>query len=129
MSRSLAKLRRKPNKQTKAIKKDELIDSILSAEDVDVGSVAHLEEKLATIATELGEIKRSIASSETATHKMIMEMEQTIDKQANIIMQQQLFLEDIDRKNRETNLVVLEVPDDQIALNGANSDESKLGKI
>ena len=126
MSRSLAELRRKPNTQTKAIKKDELIDSILSAEDVDVESVAHLEEKLATIATELGKIKRSIASSETATHKMIMEMEQTIDKQANIIMQQQLFL---DRKNRETNLVVLEVPDDQIALYGASSDESKLVKI
>ena len=123
---SLAELRMMPKTRTNAITKDELIDSILSAVDVDVGGVVHLKEKLATFATELGEITRSIASSETATQK-IMEMVQKIDKQTNIIMQQQRFLENIDQKNRETNLVVLGVPDD--ALDGATNDDCKLCKI
>ena len=55
-------------------------------------------------------------------------MQERIGKQADIIMQQQLFLEKINRKERDTNIVVLGVPDDQTALDGATNDDGKLNK-
>ena len=42
----LAELRKMPRAQIKSITKDELIDTILAARDVDVGEVARLEGKL-----------------------------------------------------------------------------------
>ena len=56
-------------------------------------------------------------------------MQERIGKQADIIMQQQLFLEKINRKERDTNIVVLGVPDDQTALDGATNDAGKLNKV
>ena len=44
--KSLADLRKMPKAQIKSITKDELIDTILAASDVDVGAVARLEGKL-----------------------------------------------------------------------------------
>ena len=51
------------------------------------------------------------------------------DKQAEIIMKQQLYLESIDRKDRETNLKVLGVAEDSDALDGVNSHTEKLNKV
>ena len=127
--RSLADIRKMPRAQIKSINKEELIDTILSAADVDVGAVARLEERLVSIATELGELRRTISTSETNTKKKLEDMQEQISKQANIIMQQQLFLEKVDRKERETNMVVLGVPDDQTALDGATNDDDKLSKV
>ncbi len=45
-----------------------------------------------SIATELGELRRTISSSEINTKKKLEDMQEQIGKQANIIMQQQLFL-------------------------------------
>ena len=127
--KSLTDLRKMPRAQIKNITKDELIDTILSAADVDVGAVARLEEKLLSIATELSELRRTISSSEKNTNKKLEEMQERIGKQADIIMQQQLFLEKIDRKERETNIIVLGVPDVQTALDGATNDDEKLNKV
>lgn len=127
--KSLADLRKIPRTQLKSITKDELIDSILSASDADVGVVARLEERLLSIATELSEIRRSITVSERDIGRRLAEMEEKIGKQADIIMQQQLFMEKMDRKERETNLVVLGVPDEQTVLEGATNDDDKLGKV
>lgn len=127
--KSLVDIRKMNRSQIKNLTKDDLIDSILSAVDVDVGVMARLEERLLTITTELSELRRSITSSVSSTNKKLVEMEERIGKQADIIMQQQLFLEKIDRKERETNLVVLGVPDEQIALDGATNDDDKLGKV
>ena len=52
-----------------------------------------------------------------------------MEKQANIILHQQLFLENLDHKARETNLIVLGVPDDGQTLDGATNDDAKLGRI
>ena len=86
-----------PRAQIKSITKDELIDTILAASDVDVGAVARLEGKLLSIATELNELRRTISSSEKNTKEKLQVMQERIDKQADIIMQRQLFLEKIDR--------------------------------
>ncbi len=90
--KSLADLRKMARAQIKNIIKDELIDTIMSAAD-DVGAVARLEERLLSIATELGELRRTISSSEINTKKKLEDMQEQIAKQANIVMQQQLFLE------------------------------------
>ena len=56
-------------------------------------------------------------------------MQEKIDKQANIISQQQLFLESVDKKQRETNIVITGVPDDLQALGGATNDDDNVGKV
>ena len=56
-------------------------------------------------------------------------MQVKIDKQSEIIMKQQLYLEAADRKDRETNLIVLGVPEDGTVIDGANNDNEKLDKI
>ncbi len=125
----MADLRKMPRAQIKNITKDELIETILSASEVDVAALARLEERLSSIATELSELRRAISLSESNTDKKLAEMQEKIGKQADVIMQQQLFLEKIDRKERETNIVVLGVPDDQTALDGATNDDDKLRKV
>ena len=52
-----------------------------------------------------------------------------MDKQSDIIAKQQLYLESLDRKEREANLVILGVPDEHESLDGAVSDEDKLQRI
>ena len=44
-------------------------------------------------------------------------------------MKQQMFLESIDRKERENNIVVLGAPEDSEELEGAKNDTDKLEKI
>ena len=56
-------------------------------------------------------------------------MQNQLDKQAEIILSQQLFLENIDRKERETHLILLGVPEGQETLEGATSDAEKVDKI
>lgn len=127
--RSLADLRKLQRNQLKSITKDELIDAIMSAGDADVGVVALVDVKLSAVVNELGELRRTIMSSETSMNTKLADVQDKIDKQADIIMHQQLFLESVDRKERETNLVVLGVPDEQLALDGATNDGDKIEKV
>lgn len=115
--------------QLRSVTKDELIESIISAGEQDVGVTAVLEERLTTIATEINELRRAISSSEVDVNKKLEDMQVKIDKQAEIIVHQQRFLEALDRKERECNLIVLGVPDDGLALDGATCDGEKLEKI
>lgn len=52
-----------------------------------------------------------------------------VDKQAEIIASQQNFLEVLDRKERETKLVILGAPDEGEILEGETSDQGKLQKV
>lgn len=56
-------------------------------------------------------------------------MQEKVYAQANIISQQQKFLEVLDRKEREANIVLLGVPDEGETLDGANNDEEKINKL
>ena len=56
-------------------------------------------------------------------------MQLKVDRGAEILMKHQLFLENIDRRERETNLVVLGVPEDGELVDGADNDDGKLCKI
>ena len=55
-------------------------------------------------------------------------MQLQVNNQADIIAKQQRFLEFLDRKERECNLVLLGVPDDHEALDGATTDQDKVDK-
>ena len=46
-----------------------------------------------------------------------------------IIAKQQLFLEQLDRKERECNLIILGVPEDNTTLEGATTDIDKVNKV
>ena len=64
-------------------------------------------------------MKRTITSLESTFNKELLFMQEQIDKQAEVIARQQSFLESIDRRERETRLViVLGVPDDSKSLDG-----------
>ena len=56
-------------------------------------------------------------------------MRQQVAKQNDVIARQQLFLEQLDRKERECNIVLLGVPDESEALDGVNSDDEKVQKV
>ncbi len=46
-----------------------------------------------------------------------------------MIARQQRFLEDIDRKARECNLVLLGIPEEQESLDGATTEVAKIQKV
>ena len=50
-------------------------------------------------------------------------------KQSEIILQHQLFLEQLDRQKRETNLVLFGIPDGQESFDGATTDDDKIKKV
>lgn len=129
MARSMAELRLMQRAQLKTINKDILIESILASKDGDLGTVSVLEDRLTAIANELSELKRAISSPESDINKKLAEMQSQMNKQAEIIAHQQRFLEVADRRERETRLVVMGVPDDQESLETATTDEDKLKKV
>ncbi len=78
---------------------------------------------------EVAKLKAAIASPESFISKKFTELQEKIDKQAEIFSNQQRFLEALDRKERESNVVVLGLPDEGQELEGATSDAEKLTRI
>ena len=110
--KSLTDLIKMQRNQLKSVNKDELIDAILSADDTEAVMATRIEVQLSNVARELNELRQTIATSEDQVNKKLAEMQEKIDKQASIISHQQLFLESVDAKQRETNIVITGVPED-----------------
>lgn len=116
--------------QLTRINKEELIDSILAAQGEGESSVLKsLEEKLDTVMAEVAELKRTLMSPESFVGKKFAELNERVEKQAEIIARQQRYLEMIDRKDREMNVIVLGLPDENEALDGATTDVDKLNRL
>ena len=128
MSKSLADLRRLPRSQLKAITKDELIESIL-ATGTNEDLLLSLSDKISSLSEELTGLKDYLTSPDSVINKRLTRMQTEIDKQAEIIAKQQLFLEQLDKRERENHLIVLGVPEEAEGLDGETSDEGKLKKI
>ncbi len=130
MAKSLAELKRLPRHQLNKVNKDELIESILSspAGDGEVALVA-ITDKLNAVMQEMAELKRALTSPDSFVNKKFTELQSQLDRQSEILAKQQQFLEKIDRKERENNLVILGVPDEHEALDGAVTEEGKLAKV
>ena len=126
MAKTLAELRSMPRAQLDRLTKPQLIECIL---DSDEGDNTQLWNKLNTISADIAQIKQDMSSPDSAINKKISSMQTQIDQQAEVIKQQQAFLEAIDRRERETKLVVLGVPDGDEQLDGATSEEEKIRKI
>lgn len=120
MARQLSDLRKLQKHQLSKINKDNLIESILSSEDLDIS------DKLSSVTKELTELKIALMSPDSPMNKRITELEAKVDRQAQVIAAQQQFLEAVDRRERETNLVILGVPDQNESLEGATANGDKL---
>ena len=113
--------------QLTKINKDELIESILASREND--ELMNIRKILNDVVTELDSLKKLVTSPDSAVNKKIAALEVRLDKQAEIISKQQLYLESLDRREREANLVILGVPDEHESLDGAVDDGDKLEKI
>ena len=128
MAKQLADLRGMQRNQLQRINKDELIDIILTSNE-DNNSLADIIKKLSEVKAELDTLKALTTSPDSVTNKKISALETRLEKQEEIIAQQQRFLESLDRKERESNVVILGVPDENEALDGAVTDDTKLRKV
>ncbi|XP_069972547.1 uncharacterized protein [Penaeus vannamei] len=85
--------------------------------------------ELAKISSDLAQLRQDIASPDSAINQKLAAMQSQIDQQASVIKHRQQFLEAVDRRERETKLVILGVPDEGEDLAGATTDENKFSKI
>lgn len=133
--KSLAELRTMDRNKLKAMNKDALIDILLTAIE-NVAQPAPQDEQMnkiasnvSDVANDVAELKRMLVSPDGPIGKRFAEMQTQIDKQAQTILQQQRFLEELDRRERETKIVVLGVPEEGELLQDAEADEDKLQKV
>lgn len=111
------------------VTKEELIDAILSKDDDETTLMAKQDEKLNRILEELTDIRCKMLEAENENKVKIREMTETIEKRSAIIMQHHLFMEQVDRQKRETNIVLFGVPDENMALEGATTEDTKILKV
>lgn len=129
MAKSLNELRKLQRSQLNSMKKDELIESILSFTEAGDGSLQTVIQKLTELTEEIATIKTSLASQHADMKTKVDELQKQVDKQGEVIARQQRYLEYIDRKERECNLVVLGVPEEAESLDGATTDPDKIDKV
>lgn len=115
--------------QLSRINKEELIETILSGQPDEAPGLKALDEKLSAVMVEVAELKTALTSPDSFVTKKFTELQEKIEKQAEIIASQQRFLEMLDRRERETNVVVLGLPDEGEALGGAVTDVEKLSHL
>ena len=128
-SKSLRELKKLQRHQFNKVTKEELIDAILTGGDDGTTLAARQDEKLDRIMEELTDMRRMMVAAQEESKARITELENTVKKQSEIIMQHQLFLEQLDRQKRETNLVLFGMPDDQLALDGATTEDARIIKV
>lgn len=127
-TKQLSDLRKLQRNQLAKINKEDLIDTILASNAED-GELAKLNKRLDEFMKEVKLLRDMITSPESILNKNYNELKARVDKQAEIMVKQQQFLEALDRKERESNIVILGVPDEHEALEGATHDEEKISKI
>lgn len=129
MSRTLNELLQMQRNQLTRINKDELVDILVAAQQQDGNSTQAILARLTELVAEVVTLKQAVMSPDSAINKKVQELQQQVNKQADIIAKQQRYLESLDRKERECNLVVMGIPEDQEALDGATTDREKVTKV
>ena len=130
MTPTLAQFLKLSKTQKDKYKKDELYAIMESAQDNGNGndfltlvtSLTHLTEQI-RILTE------SFTNHQATTIAQFAEFRQQMVKQNEIIAKQQVYLEKQDSKERECNVVILGVPEDNESLDSATSDRDKISKV
>lgn len=129
MVRPMSELKKMQRTQLGRLTKEDLIDSIMATPQSSEGGMEEVTNRLGVLITEVTELRKAITARDSEINKKFDQMQQQIDKQAYIIEKQQRFLEAVDRKERENNLVITGVPDEGESLEGSTTEESKLEKI
>lgn len=127
-TKQLSELRKLQRHQLLKINKDELIESILSSDERH-DELDKINKRFDEIMAEMQSMKTMIASSVTQMKKDYTELKLQVEKQGEIISKQQQFLEVLDRREREANVVILEVPNEHEELDGVVMDQDKINKI
>ena len=87
-TRQLADLQKLSQQQLEAIRKEELIQSILSAPEV-VEDVNHeVASKLSALIVEVAEIRKSLASPDSPINKQVRLLQEQVAKQQDVIVRQ-----------------------------------------
>lgn len=129
MAKSLSDLKKMQRNQLSRMTKEDLIESILTAPAANDGQLLEVTNKLHTLVTEVAELRKAVVAPDSGINKRINELQTQVNKQAEIISKQQLYFEYLDRKERENNIIITGVPDENATLDGATSEGDKLNKI
>ena len=129
MSRTLNELLQMQRNQLTRINIDELVDILVSAQPQDNNTSQVILDRLAELVAEVATLKQAVMSPDSAINKKVEELQQQVNTQSAIIAKQQRYLESLDRKERECNLIVMGVPEEHEALDGATTDQDKIVKV
>ena len=133
MAENLVDLLKLTRSQMNSYKKEEILNVLEAASASGVSGnnidISGLNDSIKTLTNEIKGLQASLSVYKTETDKQINEMKDQLSKQNDIIAKQQLYLEKIDLKERECNLVISGVPENNEALCGATSDNNKLNKV
>ena len=92
-------------------------------------NLSDIEQKLQDLMQQMTLMRQEASTRETNIATKIKALETTINKQSEILMKQQMYLEGVDRKKREKNLIILGVPENSANLEGCSDDEVKIAHI
>ena len=113
-----------------AYTKGELLDVLASADTSTLNNNNQgVIDSLAKLTAEITILRTSLNDHKESTSKQVEELKLQLSKQNEIVVKQQIFLEHLDRRERECNIVILGVPDDNEALEGVTSDSDKVNKV
>lgn len=129
MAKSLSDLRKMQRNQLTRLTKEDLIESIMAPPEPSEGLLQALTSKLNDLVKEVGDLRSAVTAPDSGINKRFDDLQSQVNKQAQIIASQQRYLEILDRKERESNLILTGVPDENEALEGGTSDEVKLKKV
>ena len=90
--------------QLATVNKDDLIDNIL-ASSIEEGKFAAIKLQLDEVIKEMQALKDMVLSPDSLLKENYSELKSRVDKQDKIIAKQQQFLEHLDRKEREANII------------------------
>ena len=130
MATNLNDLLKLSRSQLNGYKKEQILDILEAADSSDGnGNIQTLISSIANLTTEITSLKTSMSEHNESNRKQIDELNQRVSKQDEIIAKQQLYVEQLDRKERECNLIILGVPEDNETLEGATNDIEKINKV
>ena len=107
--------------------KDQILE-LLDKND-NTGDNNSLVASIATLTSMISQMRQEITEGNKEKDKKITDLEEKVSKLNETVIKQQLYLEQVDRRERERNIVLLGVPDDNEALDGATEDVEKIKKV
>ena len=131
MAQNLTDLLKLNKAQLSRLGKTELVDILDAAreERVNGQDMSKLIVSITNLTSEVAQLSTTLKKHQESTDRQVSNLKQQVAKQNEVISKQQVFLEQLDRKERECNLVILGVPEGAEALDGATEDNAKVKKV